>query len=184
MAPVTDPHPCCPSCGQFLPPARPLGLRLSRGDEELLGHVRRAGVHGIPTQALFDRLYADDPDGGPLTGVKVLHVRVNTLNRRLRSVGKVIWARDRRYVLMDCWPRRPGRGERKLTPRQVDAVQAAYATGRWTQAELALRWGVGQQHVSVILRNEDLAAYYAQKAKRYLAERAAGRALLRAAGGG
>ena len=96
----------CPCCGQSLPDERPLGLRLARSTTRLLELVIKAGKHGIPTDILFDRLYADDPNGGPETGIGCMQVRIWQLNRRLRTVGKEIRAIDNpgrggygRYVL-------------------------------------------------------------------------------------
>lgn len=98
---------CCPTCGQSLPIVRKFGLKLGPSISRLLNIVQNAGPHGIPTDALFDRLYADDPDGGPLSGHKCLHTRIWLLNRKLRTKGKEIAAIDKsgniggaaRYIL-------------------------------------------------------------------------------------
>lgn len=84
----------CPTCGQSLPRHRPLGLKLGPSTTRLFAMVEKAGPHGIPTDVLYDRLYANDPNGGPLTGHKCLHVRIYLLNKKLRQKGKEIAAID------------------------------------------------------------------------------------------
>lgn len=42
----------------------------------------------------------------------------------------------------------------KLTQRDVDEIRGIYAQGRTTQAYLAVRFGVGQNHISRIVRGE------------------------------
>lgn len=61
-----------------------LGIRLSRGDQAIVEAVRKAGEHGIASDRLFEKLYSDDPDGGPETGIKSLHTRICVLNKKLR----------------------------------------------------------------------------------------------------
>ena len=82
----------CPCCGQTLPPEMPFGLKFSRGEMRIVEMVRRAGPNGICSTDLFECLYANDPDGGPLTGKKCLQVRVWKINRKLKRVNKLIRA--------------------------------------------------------------------------------------------
>lgn len=77
----------CKCCGQALPPVEGLDFAMPKGMADLVNHVRRAGRWGISTDRLFDLLYSHDPNGGPETGIKVLHVRVNQANRLLREHG-------------------------------------------------------------------------------------------------
>ena len=49
--------------------------------------VHKAGKHGIRSDALFEQIYKSDPDGGPLTGVKILAVHAWGINRVLRKQG-------------------------------------------------------------------------------------------------
>lgn len=79
----------CKCCGQALPPVEGFDFAMPKGMADLVNNVRRAGEWGIATDRLFDLLYADDPNGGPDTGIKVLHVRVSQANRILREHG---WA--------------------------------------------------------------------------------------------
>lgn len=103
----------CKCCGQTLPDTSTFGLRLIGRQRKLLGVVQRAGAEGVPMQAIFDRLYADDADGGPETGFNVVRVMVSQLNRRLRPLGKEISAISigggnyGRYVLRDYARRAP-----------------------------------------------------------------------------
>jgi hypothetical protein len=84
----------CTHCGQTLPPPASMfdSLRLSPGQLRLAKLVLRAGEHGISGRRLFDLLYADDVDGGPVTGVDTLKVRVCMVNRKLAAIGKEIRA--------------------------------------------------------------------------------------------
>ena len=82
----------CSCCGQTLPEELPFGIKLSKLKMRIVERVRRAGPHGILTDDLFDFVYRDDPDGGPLTGKTCLHVHVNQINRELAKVRKVIRA--------------------------------------------------------------------------------------------
>lgn len=78
---------CCPTCGQTVPDElAPAKLTISQ--RRLVERVRRAGQHGIPSDKLFDYVYEDDPDGGPLSGMACLHVRIMYINRRLKNIGK------------------------------------------------------------------------------------------------
>lgn len=43
--------------------------------------------HGVSAERLFDFLYADDPDGGPLRGRKVMHVLRVNINHKLEQLG-------------------------------------------------------------------------------------------------
>jgi hypothetical protein len=81
--------PVCRCCGQTLPPEIP-GLVLSTHQQRIFAIVRRAGRWGVTSDALFERLYADDPEGGPLSGRRSMHVIVQNLNIKLRAHGKRI----------------------------------------------------------------------------------------------
>ncbi len=82
---------CCPTCGQTLPEPAPAGVRLSPLKTKIFERVRRAGPNGISTRDLWDLIYANDADGGPIS-LKVLAVHINQLNKQLRPLGKRIWA--------------------------------------------------------------------------------------------
>jgi hypothetical protein len=104
----------CKCCGQALPPAEGFDFAMPKGMAELVSHVRRAGRWGITTDRLFGLLYAGDPNGGPDTGIKVLHVRVNQANRLLRQHGWQICGEHTgsrgvygRYVLSEYSPPPP-----------------------------------------------------------------------------
>jgi hypothetical protein len=80
-------QPICEACGQpvlmrsELPPLSPIKQRI-------LEAVQRRP--GITTQALRDAVWWDDPDGGPLTDRKCLHVHVAQLNALLRPLNIVV----------------------------------------------------------------------------------------------
>jgi len=76
-------HPICDACGQpvlmrsELPPLSPIKQRI-------LETVKRRP--GITAQQLRDWVWVDDPNGGPLTGTKNLHVHIDQLNALLRPL--------------------------------------------------------------------------------------------------
>lgn len=78
---------CCPACGQEIRNDIDLGISLSAGNRTIVNEVYKAGKNGILSDRLFDRLYADDPDGGPSTGMKSLHTRICLLNRKIELIG-------------------------------------------------------------------------------------------------
>jgi hypothetical protein len=69
----------CPTCGQSMPPDLPTD-KLSRMQRRVYELVVHAGSRGINSDALFERLYADDPEGGPLTGKHSMYAIVRQVN--------------------------------------------------------------------------------------------------------
>jgi hypothetical protein len=49
--------------------------------------IKRAGDHGIETDRLLEMVYADREDGGPLSGRKIIHVMICSINKKLRKTG-------------------------------------------------------------------------------------------------
>lgn len=76
----------CNCCGQTLPEKINLGIKLCPGHQTLINAIVKAGKQGIRSDRLFEFVYSGS-DGGPDTGIKVLHVRISLLNKRLRKVG-------------------------------------------------------------------------------------------------
>lgn len=58
----------------------------------LVERVARADSAGIASDALLDYLYGDDPDGGPYTARKSMHVQISRINQHLRPYGLEIRA--------------------------------------------------------------------------------------------
>lgn len=75
----------CECCGQSLPLRPRVKASLSLSQKSILDRVHRAGSGGILSTDLFDYLYANHSDGGPLSGNKALHVRIYYLNKKLES---------------------------------------------------------------------------------------------------
>ena len=97
---------CCPACGQTLPlPLNISDLGLRGQQIKLFLRVHRAGQHGISAGDLVNYMYDDDPNGGPVDPKNVLSARISILNRRLKSIGKMIRAGTgsggTNYVLKD-----------------------------------------------------------------------------------
>lgn len=82
----------CSHCGQFYPPKRRPKVKLTRMQWDIFDCVQRAGRHGILSDRLFDHLYANDPDGGPLSGKHAMYVRIFHLNKRLKSANLAVVA--------------------------------------------------------------------------------------------
>jgi hypothetical protein len=52
--------------------------------------IRRAGSSGALGTALFDEMYGSRRDGGPLSGARVVQVRISRARLKLAAVGKTI----------------------------------------------------------------------------------------------
>lgn len=66
-------------------------MRLFKGkQQQIVELVHKAGATGIRSDRLFALLHQGDPNGGPLTGIKVLAVQVCQINRYLKAVGRQI----------------------------------------------------------------------------------------------
>lgn len=77
----------CKCCGQTLPPAFDVGIKFKPTAQHLIDIVWKAGKHGITTDRLFDKLYALCSNGGPVSGMKVVHTRICYINKRLMTKG-------------------------------------------------------------------------------------------------
>ena len=90
-------QPVCETCDQpvlvrsELPPLPPTKQRI-------LDAVKRRP--GITAQELRNWVWADDPDGGPLTDKKCLHVHVAQLNALLRPLGIAVRSQGGGYVIL------------------------------------------------------------------------------------
>lgn len=81
----------CKCCGQLLP----FKSAMEACDPRLLfvrvyELVRRAGDQGILTGEVLDTIYADDPEGGPLTARNCLRVHKHRANKYLKTAGQKI----------------------------------------------------------------------------------------------
>jgi hypothetical protein len=75
----------CPCCGQ---PVIPNGLKLPRVKQRIFDTVNRHP--GISAEQLVEYVWSNDPNGGPESGRKAVHVHVHGLNRLLAHQGLVI----------------------------------------------------------------------------------------------
>lgn len=81
----------CPRCGQTLPPSGIAGLPPLPGmQQRVLDLLVKAGPHGISTDALVERVYAQDPDGGPQHATTCVRIAISRLRKLLRPLGKDI----------------------------------------------------------------------------------------------
>jgi hypothetical protein len=74
----------CKCCGQLIPPALlfPNCPRRQRVYDFIARHPE-----GVSAQQVLDNVYADDVNGGPDSGNKVVHVFVWYINKVLKSKG-------------------------------------------------------------------------------------------------
>lgn len=138
----------CMCCGQTLPPRDPVPDFLTPLGSKLFRRVRRAGLYGIPAEVLFNHLYGDRPDGGPLGGLHSMAVVISQANFHLKRKLRRMIRKDGthgNYVLIDISLK--GDGRRFLKP---DDVRAIRATQGETQLQLAERYGVSQGSISMV----------------------------------
>jgi hypothetical protein len=78
---------CCKTCGQTLPESLPIANQFRGVQQQIVKAVHKAGKYGIRSDILFDQIYKSDPDGGPLTGVKIIAVFAWHINKILKPQG-------------------------------------------------------------------------------------------------
>ncbi len=83
----------CPCCGhRVIDEMLPEGLQLSNLQRRIFSIVQRAGPSGIPADVLVERVYANDPNGGPLTARRSVYVTICKLNSKLLDYKMVLRA--------------------------------------------------------------------------------------------
>jgi len=94
----------CPACRRPFPPA----LVVTGSRRQRLVDILAGRPDGVLVRDLVDLVYADDPDGGPLTAQRSLNVIAHRANTQLRSQGyqiKSMWlGRGARYRLVRIAP--------------------------------------------------------------------------------
>lgn len=80
---------CCASCGRPLPGTNRFGIAFARGYAKIIDVLLSAGDKGVRADDLFDQVY-DAGDGGPLSGLNSMYVRIHYVNRRLKLKNKRI----------------------------------------------------------------------------------------------
>jgi hypothetical protein len=81
------PH-TCPTCGAAFDAFD--GLALTTSERAVAEIIRRAGRSGITAAQIADRLYADRPDGGPLSSRNCVHRFVQGLKAKIAGTGHAI----------------------------------------------------------------------------------------------
>ncbi len=81
----------CPHCGHPMP-ADEVTLMLTPRQRQLYEIVRDAGIAGISARDILDKMYADEPNGGPDTA-NIISVFAHHANVRLKPFGLEISAR-------------------------------------------------------------------------------------------
>ena len=89
----------CSACGRVIAPT---GLRLPPIKAQIYEVVRRRP--GITPTALRDIVWRLDPNGGPLTGIKCLHVHVAQLNQLLAPYGVCVRSEAGLYRIRNVVP--------------------------------------------------------------------------------
>ena len=94
----------CPTCQRPFPPA----LVVTGSRRQRLVNILADRPDGVPVRDLVDLVYADDPDGGPLTAQRSLNVVAHHANVQLRPQGyqiKSTWlGRGARYRIVRIAP--------------------------------------------------------------------------------
>jgi hypothetical protein len=76
----------CECCGHVVPPERlHVGGPIQTRIYELIAHRREIG-----TSEIIGIVYADDPNGGPNSAAKCVHVHINSINNIIRRHGMAI----------------------------------------------------------------------------------------------
>jgi hypothetical protein len=87
----------CPQCRRPFPPA----LIVTGTRRQRLVDIISNRPDGIPIGDLVDQVYADDPDGGPVTAPRSVNVMIHKANAQLLAQGyqiKSMWlGRGARY---------------------------------------------------------------------------------------
>lgn len=138
-------HARCSHHGTYLL----IGQTKNRGYLQVIlrdGGARCVGVHRLVASAFI---------GEPLPGQHVRHLDGNKQNNRLENLAvgsaKENMADRERHG-------RTARGERsgavRITARQATDIRKRYRPGEVRQVDLAAEYGLGQSHISRILRGE------------------------------
>lgn len=96
--------PRCPTCGQRmgLGPTVEVLRELSPNEALIFLCIMQAGVAGVTVEDLIDGTYGDDPEGGPLSARKVIHVLKHRLAAKALKHGfRIHNVSGRRYVLVE-----------------------------------------------------------------------------------
>ena len=81
----------CKTCGHPLPEYEAL-LDLTRLQQRLFAIVQKAGKAGIDAESIMQRLYGNDPTGGP-DSANILSVMKNGMTKALQKHGMKIVCR-------------------------------------------------------------------------------------------
>lgn len=90
----------CECCGHPLPDKAVFEV-LTPMQRRIFQAVAAAGTHGITSRVLIDRLYQDDPNGGP-SSINIIAVVASHMRPRLKPFGITLKAnpgREGRYTL-------------------------------------------------------------------------------------
>lgn len=83
--------PLCPCCGQAIaapPPDKVIEfMRMTKQQRAIAEAVLRAHPRRVPIDRIVDRVWGDDPDGGPEAPERIVHTVICKLNHRLQIYG-------------------------------------------------------------------------------------------------
>ena len=80
----------CRYCGQPFAHGAIIGLHPNTVKGQVYDMIASSGSYGIESKKIFDTIYGRRRDGGPTTGIKIVHVLVNHINRLLKPHKKVV----------------------------------------------------------------------------------------------
>jgi len=83
---------CCPCCGSELiePLTSTVSLTFAPRQQKVYDLIRRAGKTGLTPNQLVDRVYGNDPDGGPDDPYRCVMVAISQVNSKIRPLGMEI----------------------------------------------------------------------------------------------
>jgi DNA-binding response OmpR family regulator len=92
----------CPCCRQQVDRVDPKDIAdhvdASPAERRVLDYLVQSFGHRVPTVSLTEHLYADNPDGGPLTADRIVRHHTWRLRERLKPYGLTIRGRGGRTL--------------------------------------------------------------------------------------
>jgi len=77
----------CPTCNQVTPLVR---FNIRNSMSKRIYEFVSTHPHGVTANDIFEMLWGDDPDGGPIEGTERVFIMINTLNQKLRPHDLIV----------------------------------------------------------------------------------------------
>lgn len=79
----------CEKCGHPLPSLE-VQLDLTKPQRRIFNALQRAGQAGLTRDQIIEKVYTDDPNGGPLTALNSICVQRWKMNKKMKPFGLFI----------------------------------------------------------------------------------------------